>query len=377
MRLADVPTPALLLDLRKLERNLERMAERASRLGVRLRPHVKTHKSIEVARRQLALGARGITVSTLYEAEVFAAAGFDDITWAYPLILQRLPEVLALADRVDLAVVVDSREAVDLLAAQTTRLRVFLKVDCGYHRAGVDPEGELLLELADRLATSRLRFAGILTHAGHAYHRRGREALLAVAGEERDVMTACAARLRDRGIPVPTVSIGSTPTLSVAEDLGGIDEIRPGNYAFYDLSQVILGSCTVTDCALTVAASVVSCQPGATHSIVDAGALALSKDPGPTDLGHSSMGAVFADYEAGALSTDLELTGLSQEHGHLAGRLDVGRRVRILPNHSCLTAAQFDEYLVVDGEHLVDRWPVRRGRTTPAAAAARPAGYSM
>ena len=175
-------------------------------------------------------------------------------------------------------------------------------------------------------------------------------------------MVRCAERLREAGLVIPTVSVGSTPTMSVVEDLTGVDEMRPGNYAFYDLSQIIFGSCAATDCALTVIASVVSSQPGAAHSIVDAGALALSKDPGPTELGHASMGAILSDYATGGISQAHRLTGLSQEHGHLSGRLPVGDRVRILPNHSCLTAAQFDEYVVVDGERVVDRWPVLRGR---------------
>lgn len=371
--LTELPTPALLLDVDKLEANLRRMAARARHLGVALRPHVKTHKCVEVARRQLDEGASGITVSTLFEARAFAEAGFRDITWAFPLILDRLPEVVDLAERITLAVLVDSPEAVSALIDQGTQMRVFLKVDCGYHRAGVDPEGESVVELARRLSdAAHLDFAGILTHAGHSYHCRGRDALLAVAHQERDVMAGCAARLRVADISVPIVSIGSTPTMSVIDDLTGIDEIRPGNYAFYDLSQVIFGAASVADCALTVLTSVVSAQPGAEHSIVDAGALALSKDAGPKDLGHDSMGAVFADYSRGRLHPEIRLTALSQEHGHLSERLAVGRRLRVLPNHSCLTAAQFDAYLVVRGDRVVDRWPILRGRSSGGAVGAAP-----
>ena len=367
MHISDLPTPALLLDAETLRANLQRMADKAAKLGVRLRPHIKTHKSPQVARLQLERGAQGITVSTLYEARAFAAAGFDDITWAFPLIVPRLREVLVLAGQIDLGVLIDSREAVAALAEQSQAMRVYIKVDCGYHRAGVDPRGELVMELAVRLAEApRLEFAGILTHAGHSYHRRGREELLQVAHQERDVMVECAERLRDAGLEVPTVSVGSTPTMSVVDDLTGVDEMRPGNYAFYDRSQVVFGACGVADCALTVASTVVSSQPGATRSIVDAGALSLSKDAGPTDLGHRSMGAIFADYGSARLAEDMRLTGLSQEHGHVAGHLRVGSFVRILPNHSCLTAAQFDEYVVIEGERVVDRWPVLRGRTTGA-----------
>jgi len=363
MRIADIPTPALLLDLDRLETNLVQMAERAQHLGVRLRPHIKTHKCIEVASRQRALGAAGITVSTLSEARAFVEAGFTDLTWAFPLIPGRLDEVMDLARRARPAVLIDGPEAVAALSAAGTALRVFLKVDCGYHRAGVDPEGELVLTLARRLTDAdHLEFGGILTHAGHSYHCRGHEALLEVARQERDVMLACAARLRTAGIPTPTVSIGSTPTMSVIDDLVGIDEIRPGNYAFHDLSQVVFGAASVAQCALTVLSSVVSSQTGAGRSIVDAGALALSKDSGPTDLGHATMGAVFAHYASSRLEPEIHLTALSQEHGHLNAELPVGRRLRILPNHSCLTAAQFDSYYVLQGERVVDRWRVHRAR---------------
>ena len=359
MSFDSVPTPALLLDLDVLERNLSRMADRCSSLGVTLRPHIKTHKCLEIAARQRDLGARGITVSTLHEARVFAEQGFDDVTWAFPVQLTRLDEVRELAGRITLRVLVDTKEAVEALERLELPLHVWLKVDCGYHRAGVDPESPESVELARSLAgSSRLRFDGILTHAGHSYHARGREAAADVAEEERRVMTGFAERLRGEGIEVPEVSVGSTPGMWTVRSLEGVTEARPGNYVFNDFEQVTIGSCEVRDCAVTVLASVVSSQPGRGWCITDAGALALSKDPGFGD----SMGEVFEDYEAGVLSGDTRLTTLSQEHGFLSAPRPVGSKVRILPNHSCLTAACFDEYLVVRGPELVDRWKIWRGR---------------
>ena len=174
MSLDRVPTPALLLDLDVLERNLSRMAEKSARLGVSLRPHAKTHKCVEVAERQRALGASGLTVSTLYEARVFADHGFDDLTWAFPVQLSRLEEVRDLAQRVTLRLLVDTTEAVQALESLGLPLHVWIKVDCGAHRAGVDPESPEALELARTLAgSSRLTFDGILTHSGHAYHAHG------------------------------------------------------------------------------------------------------------------------------------------------------------------------------------------------------------
>lgn len=363
-RLSDLPTPALLVDLDRLDDNIRRMARRAAVLGVALRPHVKTHKCVEIARRQRRAGCRGLTVSTLYEARVFAEAGFDDLTWAFPLILNRIDEARALAERITLRLVVDSEEAIDALEATGFPFHVWLKVDCGYHRAGVDPEGALAPRLARRLADSRrLRFDGLLTHSGQAYRASPGAKVLEAAERERSVMTGLAARLRASGVAVPGLSVGSTPAMAVVPSLAGIDEARPGNYVFYDLMQVALGSCAPTDCALTVLASVVSSQPQARHCVVDAGALALSKDDGAGPGGASrTMGAIFGDYAAGRLVPAARLSSLSQEHGVVAAPLALGRRVRILPNHACLTAACFEFAEVVRGDRVVDRWRIWSGR---------------
>lgn len=355
-------TPALLLDLDVLERNVARMAQRAAELGVRLRPHVKTHKCPEIGALQRDAGAAGITVATLHEAEAFAARGFDDVTWAFPLILSRLDEALALARRIRLGLLIDAREALDALAARACEgppVRVWLKVDCGYHRAGVDPESEQLLALAGGIADAPgLQFAGILTHSGHAYHAFGEAARRAVADQERDVMVAAAQRLRDAGIDVPEVSVGSTPAMTAVESLAGVSEMRPGNYAFFDYTQVALGSCAAQDVAVSVLASVVSRMPD--HSVIDAGALAMSKDLGPEREG-AAMGPIYRQ-DGNELDPELRLLSVSQEHGIVNRPLPVGTRLRLMPNHSCLTAACFDEYQVVRGGEVIDRWRICRGR---------------
>jgi D-serine deaminase-like pyridoxal phosphate-dependent protein len=376
MTIHDLPTPALLLDADVLERNVTAMAARIRGLGAALRPHVKTHKCIEIGRLQQRHGARGITVATIVEARDFAAAGFDDITWALPLPLSRLDEVIALARRVTLRVLVDSTAAAQALegaaAAAGVQVHVWLEVDCGYHRSGADPAAPTTLALARRLAGSpHLAFDGLLTHAGHGYAARTAEERRAVAAAERDVTVGCAERLRADGVPVPAVSVGSTPTMSAVEDLAGVDEARPGNYVFYDWMQAAVGVCRPDDVAVSVLTTVVSHQEGAAHCIVDAGALAMSKDPGPgpADL-RRGLGPLFAGLRGGALDPEVNLLAVSQEHGFMggatpaaiAGRLRVGERVRVMPNHSCLTAAMFDEYVVVRGEDVVDRWPIRRGR---------------
>jgi len=359
----DLPTPALVLDLDVLESNLGFMASRARNLGVALRPHIKTHKCIEIAERQVQRGASGVTVSTLAEAEVFADHGFDDILWAFPVIINRIPQARALADRVRLGLVVDTLEAVAALRETNHPFDVHMKVDCGYHRAGVDPRSAYALDVARAIAEApRLRFAGTVGHSGHAYTTAGRDAIVDIAEQERSVAVELAARLNDEGIAVPNVSVGSTPAMIAARSLEGVTEGRPGNYALFDYSQVAMGSCTPKQCAATVVTTVVSAPEGSHHAIVDAGALALSKDPGPGDPFTPTMGEVYSQYETGLLHKDLRLVGLSQEHGKLNRRVAAGTRLRIVPNHSCLTVASFDEFHVSRGDEVIDTWKVWRRR---------------
>ncbi len=362
--LAEVDTPSLVIDLDILERNLRRMALRMRKLGVRMRPHFKTHKSIPIAETQEELQAVGFTVATLPEARALMDYGRCDLTWAFPLILSKLPFLGHYLRNATLRLVVDSPQAVAALE-ETCRLEdaaggsdypvhVWLKVDCGYHRAGVDPEAPVAVDLARRIADSRrLTFDGILSHSGHAYRVRGCRSLARVAEEERRVMVDFAERLRAAGIEVPGVSIGSTPAMSAVENLDGITEVRPGNYVFYDYTQCAIGSCEIGDVALTVLSSVVSSQPGARHSVIDAGALALSLDRGPEWV-EPCYGRIFGDYPAKELDPELQVASVSQEHGIVNRSLAVDSRLRILPNHSCLVVPGFDRYVVARGEKVVD-----------------------
>ena len=359
----DLPTPALLLDLDVLEGNLRRMASRCSELGVRLRPHVKTHKCVEIALGQRELGASGITVSTLHEAAVFADAGFDDITWAFPLILSRIAEAVELADRVRLGVTVDSLEAVEALTATGAPFRVWLKVDCGYHRAGVSPESSEAVAIPGRITeTAALEFAGLLSHSGNAYAGGSPGHNSRIAHTERDVLNRLSIRLEESGIRVPDRSAGSTPSIAHVRDLTGVTEVRPGNYALYDFNQVALSSCTVGQCAATVLASVVSSRSDDRTSVVDAGALALSADPGPPNLSMGTMGEILTDDRRDTVRQNARIVSLSQEHGVVFGTLPVGSRVQVIPNHSCLSVACFDAFYVVRGDEVLDRWTIHRGR---------------
>ena len=372
MDLESLKTPGLVLDIGRVRRNAKRMGQRLKDWGVNLRPHVKTHKCVEVARIQTEGHSGAVTVSTLAEAKAFAKSGFTRITYAIPIEQGKFREAIELSRSCDeLALITDDVDVPELLNAQARNenvtLSVFLKVDCGYHRCGVEPTTIEALEIPRRIAAaSNLRFAGILTHAGHSYHCRSRDELLKVAQTERDVMTEFANRLRHEIGEVPTVSIGSTPTITTVDHLEGIDEARPGNYIFFDAFQAKLGSCKLEDCALTVLASVVHRDVSRRKIIVDAGAIALSKDRGPIEFDPQCGYGKVLDLEGNSL--ELVVNEMSQEHGVLLAsdsnvfdRLKVGTRVRIVANHSCLTAAQHTHYNVLKGDRVVDQWRIHSG----------------
>jgi D-serine deaminase-like pyridoxal phosphate-dependent protein len=366
-------TPCAVVDLDRLERNAAAMAERARRLRVRLRPHVKTHKCVEAARLQTAGEHGGITVSTLAEARAFAGAGFDDITWAVPVALDRLDECAELARRIDhFRVLVDHPHAASELAAYAAargnRFEVLLEMDCGHHRSGVDPGDPAAVRLAGAIHSSpHLELAGILTHAGQSYRVTSRVEAAAVARHERDVMTTFAGRLRAAGVTVGEVSIGSTPTVTAAEDLSGVTEVRPGNYLFFDGFQAAIGSCGVDEVAFSVLATVLGIYPDRQELVVNAGALALSKDLGPVHVDPGCGFGIVVDPGDQRPIAGLRVVSLSQEHGVLYRdrALDPswqpGSRLRILPNHSCLAAASFDRFHVVRGRDVVDEWRPTRG----------------
>jgi D-serine deaminase-like pyridoxal phosphate-dependent protein len=371
MSIAELDTPCALVDLDRLEANATAMAERAHRLGVRLRPHVKTHKCVEAARIQTSGHFGGITVSTMAEARGFADAGFADITYAVPVAPQKLAEVVEINARIDrLAVLVDhvvTIQAIEEVArAYSVVLPVWLKLDCGLHRAGVDPESDRAVALAGRLVRSpQIDFRGVLTHAGQSYAARNRREAAAISRDEVAVARSFVDRLAEAEIAVPEVSIGSTPTMTAAQTLEGVDEIRPGNYAFFDAFQAAIGSCNLADVAFSVVATVISSFPEQQRAVIDAGALALSKDPGPTHVDPGcGYGRIVAVEDQHPLP-GFRLTSLSQEHGVVEGpgtaALRPGTRLRILPNHSCLAAACFDRYHVLRSSDIVDEWRPIRG----------------
>jgi D-serine deaminase-like pyridoxal phosphate-dependent protein len=367
MLLDQLTTPAFLVDRSILHRNCERMRQKAQASGVAFRPHVKTHKTVQIGRIQHAGAPGPITVSTLAEAEYFAADGFRDITYAVPIAPEKLARGAELARRIErLAVLIDSETALRAMetfaASNDVVFDTWLKVDCGYHRAGVDPDSPDSARLAVAMARSeRVRMQGLLTHAGHSYHARDIEEIRRVAAEESGVLSRFRALLAAEGLGDAQRSLGSTPTTSVVERFD-CDEVRPGNYVFFDAFQATIGSCSFDDVACSVLTTVIGSYPQRGAMIVDAGALALSKDSGPDHVDPRFGYGVVCDAELRPLP--MRIVALSQEHGkvEVSGHtVPVGTRLRILPNHSCLTAAMFDRFHIIDRGKVVDEWKPVRG----------------
>ncbi|WP_322013440.1 DSD1 family PLP-dependent enzyme [Paraburkholderia sp. J12] len=371
MKLDTLDTPAALVDVPRMNRNIERMQARMNALGVRFRPHVKTTKCLEVVRAQLAAGANGITVSTLKEAEVFFAAGVTDILYAVSIAPSKLPRALALRQRgCDLKLVVDSAgaavEVARFCAAQRATFEVWIEVDTDGHRSGISPEQDALLEVGRILHDGGVGLGGVMTHAGSSYELHTPEALAALAEQERAGCVRAAQRLRDAGFPCEAVSVGSTPTALSAGKLDGVSEVRAGVYVFFDLVMHNVGVCSIDDIALSVLTTVIGHQPEKDWVILDAGWMAMSRDRGTSKQMHDFGYGLPCGLDGTPL-TDWVLSSANQEHGilspaqgaqlgePLATRFPVGTKLRILPNHACATGAQFPEYhaLSADGETTV------------------------
>ncbi len=370
--LATLETPALLLSQPRMAANIERMRQRIATLGVAFRPHVKTAKSLAVAQAMLGAASGAITVSTLREADEFAAQGFADITYAVGITPNKLGHVARLlAQGVQLRLILDSVAAAQALVqaadAFAAPVGVLIEIDTDGHRAGIAPaDAATLLAVAAALSHPRVQLLGVLTHLGASYDCRSPEALRAAAEQERAGAVQAAEQLRAAGHAAPVVSVGSTPSALFAQQLSGVTELRAGVYVFQDLVMAGLGVCTPDDVAVSVLTSVVGHQRAKGWTLVDAGWMALSRDRGtaaqPVDQGYGLVCDV-----AGLVLPDYTVIAANQEHGTIAHRsgdkgamldLPVGTLLRILPNHACATCAQFSSYQVVDGANQIQaEWP--------------------
>jgi D-serine deaminase-like pyridoxal phosphate-dependent protein len=368
--LSDLPTPQVLVDRRRLLNNIDRVQRLAESAGVRLRPHAKTHKSPIIAGWQIRRGAVGICCAKISEAEVFAASGIEDIRLPYPINPRNARRLLALMDRARISTIVDHLDVArgwsEAMRAAGRTLDVLVKVDVGYHRCGIDPEGAAAAEFVRAVASMRgLRLRGLLSHAGQGYQASSEEELRAIAAHEAGVLMKLQEEAAD--VPLEELSVGATPTLRFSAAEKGLTELRPGNYVYFDRTQVALGSATLADCALTVLATVVS-KPAADRVILDCGSKTLSSDLARGIAPVTGHGAVLAG-DALRIDESLSVERLSEEHAtvKVLGRtlLEPGDRVRVLPNHACVVSNLVDEIRLVEDDRVVETLPIAaRGRIT-------------
>ncbi len=371
--LSDVPTPALVLDEGIMRRNIARLRAHLQPLDVALRPHLKTAKSVEVARQLLEEGNGPATVSTLREAEVFAAAGVRDILYAVGIAPDKLPRVLALrASGCDLSIILDTVVQAEAVAAAARvagdAIPVLVEIDCDGHRSGLHPDAPEIVAIGRILNEGGAHLRGVITHAGESYSARNTQALADFAELECAAAVQAAETLRSAGLACPVVSVGSTPTAHFARDLTGVTEVRAGVFVFFDLVMAGIHVCTPEDIALSVLTTVIGHQKERGWVIVDAGWMAMSRDRGTQAQAIDQGYGMVCDI-AGRILPDVIVKQANQEHGIIAARsggplpeFPIGTRLRILPNHACATGAQFDEYIVIpeNGGSLA-RWPRIRG----------------
>jgi D-serine deaminase-like pyridoxal phosphate-dependent protein len=371
MNITELSTPAALIDTERMERNIRRMQARMNDLGVSFRPHVKTTKCFEVTELQISAGAKGITVSTLKEAEQFFGHGITDILYAVGIVAPKLKQVAALIDRgCDLKIIADSMAsaaAIVEFGQQTGKcFKVLIEIDTDNHRSGVKPESDDLIVIGEMLHKGGAALLGVMTHAGSSYELNTSAALEAMAEQERSLCVRASQRLRNAGLPCPVVSVGSTPTALSAMQLQGVTEVRAGVYVMFDLVMCNVGVCASEDVALSVLTTVIGHQKDKGWAIVDAGWMAMSRDRGTqnqnVDYGYGQV----CDVQGQAMPGYV-LSGANQEHGILSladARIDVdiekrfpvGTQLRVLPNHACATGAQFPEYQAVVGNEVSATW---------------------
>lgn len=363
VRLADLPTPQVLIDQKRARANIARVQKLATDAGKRLRPHAKTHKSPIVARWQIDAGAVGVCCAKVGEAEVFVAAGVTDIRLPYPVNPSNAARVLALMDRATISIIVDHLDVArgwsDAMQRAGRSLDVLIKVDVGFHRCGIDPAGDPLGFVQTIASMPGLRLRGLLSHAGHGYSAASEDELARIARDEAEILTGLRARAAASGIALDEVSVGATPTLRFSAPQPGPTELRPGNYVYFDRTQIALGAATLDDCALTVLATVVS-APASDRIILDCGSKTLTTDQARGITTASGFGLVLRDDRTADESLSVER--LSEEHAtvRVSGRthLKPGDRVRVVPNHSCVVSNLVDVVRLVDGDEVVDTIPV-------------------
>jgi len=374
--LDELPTPCLLLDQSKMVANIGKMQAHIDSLNASLRPHVKTNKSISVTEKVIEnLAVKKITVSTLHEARYFQSHGVNDIMYGVGITPQKLPEVADLmAKGTSISIILDDVSVAQTVCAEGEKrgitFRVHIELDVDGHRSGVLPEDPALIEIGKILqASNGAELVGVMTHAGESYDCPTTDAIVEMAEQERSRSVKAAELLRAAGIECPEVSVGSSPTAAFAQNLDGVTEVRAGVYVFQDLFQSGLGCSTPDQIALSVLGTVNAHKHNKNLIIVDAGWMAMSRDRGTASQKVDQGYGLVVDLDGNPID-DLILVAANQEHGVIGARdggpvnfdtLPIGSRVRILPNHACATAAQYENYKVHTGKTVTAVWPRIRG----------------
>lgn len=369
MQLAELPTPQVLIDHKRVLRNIDRTQKLAASAGLALRPHAKTHKSPVIAKWQIERGAVGICCAKLGEAEVFVDAGIQDIRLPYPINPSNASRLIGLMSRANVSIIVDHLDVARAWSEAMQRagrtLDVLIKVDVGFHRCGIQPGPTALAFVRAVDGMKGLRLRGLLSHAGHGYHAASEDELAAIACREAEILTTLGNESARAGIRIEELSVGATPTLRFSAKQRGLTELRPGNYVYFDRTQVALGAAMLDDCALTVLATVVTKHEG--RIILDCGSKTLTNDQARGITPANGYGAVLAH---GAIDPSLVIERLSEEHATVAitgaakhTALEPGDRVFVLPNHACVVSNLVDVVRLVDGDRVIDSIPVAaRGR---------------
>lgn len=336
----DLETPAVIIDLDIMEKNLKHTAELARNAGVKLRPHCKTHKSIWVAKKQLEYGAAGITVAKLSEAEVMVNGGIDDILVAYPIVGEKkLKRLEKLIKRASIIVCTDSVEVSqglsDLGVSMGRKIKTYVQVNSGLQRCGREPGEETVELVKSIIGLPGIEIIGLITHAGFSYDYVGEDSIRAAAHKEADALLTTQKMLEKEGIEIKEISVGSTPTSKFIGEMSGVTEVRPGAYVFGDDQQLSTGIISEYECAMHILTTVVS-TPREGSAIADAGLKTLCSDGCPHREGY------------GMCRTDhrIYISDLCEEHGIMKVpsdvKLKVGDRLEILPNHCCAVANMHD-----------------------------------
>lgn len=359
---ARLQRPQLTIDLNKVSSNVSMMVKKFARHGVRFRPHFKTHQCATIGEIYREMGVTQITVSSLDMARYFQEHGWNDITLAVPVNLGQLGEIKELAPKLRLNLLVDSLEtATELDATLDAPCPVWVKVDVGYGRVGIkwDKPDEILALVNFLESAPNLDFAGLLTHSGHTYECRGSDEVVARFEEGRSRMLDLKQLLADHGIKAE-ISLGDTPSASLAENFDGIDEMRPGNFVFYDLFQSQVGSCTVEQIAVATACPVIGKYKDELKVVVYGGSVHLSKDSVMIDgerlFGQLALPSETAweiiPLDSGKVTSACQEVSKIQVSQEVFNRIELGQTVYILPVHSCLAAEMYPRYVTTDGQTL-------------------------